>query len=72
MAEQIKKIEKIDGYNKIKWNGEIFDMNDVQARVVELLHEAHPNTMSEDEIMEILSKEFTVEQLKVAMGRDNG
>ena len=28
MAKQIKKIEKIDGYNKIKWNGEIYNRKD--------------------------------------------
>ena len=33
----IVKIEKIDGYHKVRWQNEIFEFNNMQAHVVELL-----------------------------------
>ena len=33
----IVKIEKLDGYHRVKWQNEIFEFNNMQAHVVELL-----------------------------------
>ena len=53
----IVKIEKIDGYHKVRWQNEIFEFNNMQAHAVELLDKN--GSMHEAEVREIIDTSET-------------
>ena len=53
----IIKIEKLDGYHRVKWQNEIFEFNNMQAHAVELLDKN--GSMHEAKIREIIDTSET-------------